>query len=349
MRKNKQVFIIAEAGSNWRLGTAKRDLLMAKKLIDIAKEADADAIKFQTYKPESVYVPNAGKSDYLSEAGIDESITEIFEDLSMPYEMIPKLSKYCISKEIEFMSTPFSIDDAKAIDPYTNIHKLASYEITHIRLLEFLAKTGKPLIISTGAATIEEIEWAKEIFFKNKGTELILMQTTAKYPAPFDSLNLKTIPNMIKKFNLNVGLSDHSREPLVAPITAVSLGAKFIEKHFTIDNRLPGPDHSFAITPDELKIMVNGIRNCEKSLGDGIKKIHHVEEELREYAQRGIQAIKNIKKNENFVEDKNIAILRSGKQKRGIHPKYLSKIEGKKSNRDIFIGDGIQNEDIVKN
>src|SRR5690242_12380030 len=143
--KTSKTFIIAEAGSNWRMGTFSRDMKMAKALIDVAADADADAVKFQTYRPETVYVSNPGDSDYLSETGIKESVTEMFKDLSMPYEMIPLLSEHCKKRNIQFMSTPFSIADAKAIDPYVTIHKIASYEISHPRLIEFVAKTGKPL------------------------------------------------------------------------------------------------------------------------------------------------------------------------------------------------------------
>ena len=344
MNKNK-VFIIAEAGSNWRCGTLARDINMAKSLIDVASEAGADAVKFQTYKPETVYVPNAGDSDYLSEAGIKESIAEIFQDLSMPYEMIPQLAEYCVKRNIQFMSTPFSIADAKAVDPYVTMHKIASYEISHSRLIEFVAKTGKPLILSTGGATYEDIEWAINHFYKNGGKTISLMQCTAKYPAPLSTLNLKVIPDFINRFNVPVGLSDHSRDPIIGPIGAVALGATMIEKHFTLHNKLPGPDHSFAITPDELKQMVKAIRNIEQALGSGSKGIQAEERELREYAQRSIQAIKEINKGAILCEGVNIDILRPGKQNQGLHPKYLFEIEGKKTTRDICAGDGIQKGD----
>jgi len=344
MEKNK-VFVIAEAGSNWRLGSTKRDISMAKVLIDVAAKVGADAVKFQTYKSETVYVQNAGTSDYLSDAGINEPITEIFKDLSMPYEMIPELSEYCQKKDIKFMSTPFSIDDAKAIDPYIEIHKIASYEITHIRLIEFVAKSGKPLILSTGASTYDEIEWAINYFYEKGGKEISLMQTTAKYPADFSTLNLKVIPDLMQRFKVPVGLSDHSRDPVVAPITAVALGATIIEKHFTLHNKLPGPDHSFALTPTELKKMIDMIRSCEKCLGSGKKIVFLEEQELREYAQRGIQATKSIQKGDLLKERVNIDILRSGKQKKGLHPKYLVEIEGKRSTRNISLGEGIINGD----
>lgn len=343
--KNNRVFIIAEAGSNWRMGTLSRDLKMAKTLIDIAHEAGADAVKFQTYKPETVYVSNAGDSDYLSEVGIKESITEIFRDLSMPYEMIPQLFDHCKKYGIKFMSTPFSVQDAKELNPYVTIHKIASYEITHSRLIEYIAKTRKPLILSTGASTFDEIKWAVEHFYKHGGKQISLMQVTAKYPAPLSTLNLKVIPHLMKKFRVPVGLSDHSIDPIIGPVAAVALGATIIEKHFTLNKKLPGPDHSFAITPEQLKIMVKSIRECESSLGTGNKIVQKEELELRRFAQRSIQAIKTIKKGDVFKEGVNIDILRPGKQQKGSHPMFLSKILNKRSKRNIRIGKGITSQD----
>jgi sialic acid synthase SpsE len=337
----QHTFIIAEAGSNWRMGTKTRDLSMAKSLIDVAAESKCDAIKFQTYKSETTYVSNAGKSDYLSNSGINEQITEIFQDLSMPYDMIPELADYCKTQKIEFMSTPFSVNDAKAIDPFVLRHKIASFEISHLRLIEFLAGTNKPLILSTGASTLEEIEWAVNYFYDNGGKDISLLHTISKYPAPLSSLNLKTISELEKKFNIPVGFSDHSRSPTIGPITAVSLGGQIIEKHFTLNNNLPGPDHSFALTPIELKNMVEAIRGCELVLGSNEKTILPEEFELREFAHRGLQAIKEIKENDIFKEGENIDILRPGKQKQGIHPKYLKQLSGKKSKRNISQGEGI--------
>ena len=346
--KNNSVFIIAEAGSNWRMGTPERDMKMAETLIDVASEAGADAIKFQTYRAHSVYVPNAGNSDYLSNAGIKESINKIFEDLSMPYEMIPKLAKYSKKKNIEFMSTPFSVEDAKAIDPYTNYHKIASYEISHLRLIEYIASTGKPTFLSTGASNKEEIKWALETFFSNGGGKITLLQTTAKYPAPISSLNLKAMIDLKNEFDVDVGLSDHSTDPIIGPVIATALGASVIEKHFTLDKKLPGPDHSFALNPNQLKEMIRSIRDAEKGLGSGEKVVLDEESELRDYAQRTIQCIKPISKGDIFVEGENVNVLRSGKQRKGLHPKFLEKIQGRKSTRNIPIGDGVMEEDYEK-
>jgi N-acetylneuraminate synthase len=255
------------------------------------------------------------------------------------------LADYSRKCAIKFLSSVFSIEDARAVDPYVPMHKIASYEITHSRLIEFVAGTGKPLILSTGAATYDDIKWSLEHFYKYGGKQVTLMQTTAKYPAPLSALNLKAIPTLAKRFGVPVGLSDHSREPLIGPVAAVALGAVAIEKHFTLHNSLPGPDHAFALTPNELREMVKAIRDAEQALGNGEKVVLPEEQELRNYAQRGIQAIKTIKKGEVFHEGVNLDILRPGKQKKGVHPKFLPKIEGRRSRRTILAGEGIRETD----
>lgn len=339
--KRKKVFIIAEAGSNWRAGAPRRDMRQAMALIEVAAEAGADAVKFQTYRADTVYVPNAGDSDYLSDAGIKDSIIDIFEDLSMPYEMIPELAQYCDKCGVEFMSTPFSIADAEAVDPYVKTHKIASYEISHIRLIEYAARSGKPLVMSTGGANHDEIQWALDHFLACGGEDITLMQCTAKYPAPLSSLNLLAIRDLIRKYNVPAGLSDHSRDPVTGPVGAVALGASVIEKHYTLHNMLPGPDHAFAVTPDELGCMVRAIRNMEDALGGGGKVIHDDELELRHYAQRALQATTDIKKGDTLAEGVNIDILRPGKQRQGLHPRCLRRVEGRRATRDIPLGDGL--------
>ncbi|HOO56022.1 MAG TPA: N-acetylneuraminate synthase family protein [bacterium] len=341
MLKNKKVFIIAEAGSNWRCGTPARDIRMAKTLIDVAADAGADAVKFQTYRAESVYVPNAGESSYLSDAGIKEEISAIFDDLSMPYDMIPELASHCSEKNIRFMSSVFSIDDAREVDPHVEIHKIASYEISHLRLIEFVASTGKPLVLSTGAANTEDIKWAIDCFRENGGEEIALMQCTAKYPAPMSGLQLKVIPFLMREFGVPAGFSDHSLDPVTAPVAAVALGATIIEKHFTIDKKLPGPDHAFALEPDELKKMVKAIRKTEEALGSGEKNVQEIENELRSFARRAVQATRNIRRGETLEEGTNYDILRPGNRKPGLHPKNIIDIEGKKAARDIPMGEGI--------
>lgn len=340
-------FVIAEAGSNWRVGSPARDLKMAKTLIEVAAEAGADAVKFQTYKAKTTYVSTAGQSDYLSHAGIKESIMDIFEDLSMPYEMVPDLAVYASEQGLEFMSSPFSVADYTAVNPYVNIHKIASYEISHIRLLEAMAASGKVTVLSTGASEIKDIEWAINYFKERSGSTLCLMQCTARYPAPLDSLNLGAIPVLKSIYGLPVGLSDHSRDPITGPTAAVALGANLIEKHYTLDNRLPGPDHAFAVTAKELKEMVDCIRKTEGTIGTGCKTVQTEEEELYWYARRGLQAIANIAEGDQLVEGINFDILRPGKERRGVHPKLINQMSGATSLRAIAAGDGLQEEDIA--
>lgn len=340
-----RVFIIAEAGSNWKAGSYNEDLRRGKKLVQIAAKSGADAVKFQTFKANTVYVPNAGMSAYLGKSGFKRSINKIFENAEMPYEMLEELAEFCNKENIEFMSTAFSVDDARAVNKFVKIHKVASYEINHIRLLEYLAKTKKPIILSTGASNYDEIDFAVNLLKKHHVKKYALLQCTAKYPAPIESLNLLTIPEMKERYHVPVGLSDHSLDPVIGPLTAVGLGARIIEKHFTLDKNLAGPDHKFALTPTELVKMVQSVRLAEKSFGIGEKKVLHVERELRDFAVRRIQAIRDIKKGDKFVEGRNVAVLRPGKRTKGAEARFLLKILGRKSKRLIKIGEGIRLQD----
>jgi N-acetylneuraminate synthase len=343
----RRIFIIAEAGSNWKVGSYKDDLRRAEKLIKVAAECGADAIKFQTYNARGVYVSNAGKSKYLSKSRITKTITEIFDEYAMPYKMLKILSSYCRKQNILFMSTPFSIRDARAVDKYVSIHKIASYEINHIPLLKFLAKTKKPIIISSGASTNKEIEFAIKTLKKNGAKQIALLQCTAKYPAPLESMNLSVIPKFKKKYSIPVGLSDHSIDPLVAPLTAIGFGATILEKHFTVDKHLDGPDHFFALEPTELKNMIRSVRAAEKTVGSGEKKILPDETELRRFAVRSVQATMPIHKGDVFRLGQNMEILRPGNQKRGAEARFVLSIEGKKSRRNIRNGEGITLRDCV--
>ena len=338
-------FVIGEAGSNWRMGTPDRDLKMGLELIDIAAEAGCDAVKFQVYRPETVYVPNAGKSDYLSHNGITEPITEVFRDLSMPYEMIPELAEHCRRRGVIFMATAFSVADARAVDPHTPVHKIASYEISHVRLLQCLAATGKPLVMSTGACDPDDIEIALGCWRRAGGRSVCLMQCTARYPAEPDSLNLLAMPTLAERFGTVVGLSDHSRDPILAPTMAVALGARVIEKHYTLSNRLPGPDHAFAVEPDELRAMVRAIRDAEQARGHGVKEVLPAERELRDFARRGLQATQTLEPGTAFKEGVNFDILRPGKQRLGAHPQLIDQVQGRAATRRIEIGDGIREGD----
>ena len=339
-------FIIAEAGSNWKSGSYQEDLQKAIQLIEIASKAGADAVKFQTFRAEAVYVPNAGKIKYLSGSDTTKNINEIFKELSMPYEMLPELKRHCKKHKIIFMSTAFSVEDAKQIDPFVTIHKVASFEINHVKLLEFLAHTKKPILISTGASTFKDIDFGVNLLRKNNSGLIGLLQCTSKYPAPIDTLNISVIPKIKERYQVPVGLSDHSLDPLVGPLLAIGMGATIIEKHFTIDRKLSGPDHGFALIPDELSKMIRAIRNADKAKGFGRKEILKEELELRRFATRSIQAIKNIEKDEIIKDGINVDVLRPGNQKRGAEPRFWSNIIEKRAIRGIKRGQGITLDDV---
>lgn len=337
--KKKSIYVIAEAGTNWKIGSYKHDLDEAKKMIRIAAKLGADAIKFQSFNPEKLYAQNAGHSKYLQKSGIYEDVNKMFRNLSMKPEMIPELFYECKKNSIDFLSSVFSVEDAKLVDPYVKFHKIASYEINHTRLLEYMNSIKKPLIISTGASTIKEIKYALSKL-KNK-KKIILLQCTSSYPCPVDELNLNAIVGLKKEFKLPIGLSDHSSDPVIAPITAIALGAKIIEKHFTLDKKRKGPDHKFSLNPEEFKIMIESIRNVEKSLGSEKKRVYKIENELRLFAKRKLHATKQIEIGDYFSEGVNFDILRSGIQKPGLNPRFIDKINGKKSKKRFKIGEGI--------
>lgn len=338
LNDSSHIFVIAEAGSNWKCGTFEQDLNQAKNLIKIASKSGADAIKFQTYRPETTYVSNPGGSESLS---YSENIDTIFEKHAMPYKMIPKLVEFCREENILFMSSPFSVDDAKAIDPFTEIHKVASFEINHIKLLEFLASTKKPILISTGSSNYDEIDFCVNFLKEHNSGQIILLQCTSKYPCSIESLNLSVIPKMKSKYNLPVGFSDHSVDPIVAPLTSIGLGATVIEKHFTLDKNLPGPDHFFALTPDELKQMIDSIRNTELAYGTGKKEVLEEEVKTRKFAKRSLQAITDISKGDILELGINFDILRPGDRLRGLEARFATDIIGKKSKLDVAKGDGV--------
>ena len=337
----KHIFVIAEAGSNWKVGSYKKDIERATKLIKVAANSGSDAIKFQTYNPKTVYVPNAGKSKYLRKSGVDKNIFEIFQKYSMPHKMLKDLSIICKKEKILFMSTPFSVDDAIEVNKFVKIHKIAAFEINHVRLLEYLASTKKPIIISTGASSSSDIDYAVKLLKKKGVKKICLLQTTSKYPAPIKSLNLSVIPFLKSEYQLPVGLSDHSLNPILAPILSIGLGATVIEKHFTMNKSLSGPDHSFALDPTELHLMIKSIRHADLAKGSGIKKILPEEEELRRFATRSLQATKSIKQGDVLHEGLNFDILRPGKNSRGSEVRYIFEIEGKSATKNYEVGEGI--------
>ena len=336
--EGKSCFVIAEAGSNH-----DGNIEQAKRLIEIAADAGADAVKFQLFRAKKLYPENSGQSDYL---GINRSIFDIVTDMEMPYDWIPRLADYCKRKGIIFLSSAFDEESVDRLDPYVPAYKVASYEMTHLPLIRHIAGKGKPVIISTGTADLVEVSETVETFFQMCNQNLALMQCTAAYPAMLDALNLKAIVTLKEKFNVPVGLSDHSSDPLIGPLGALALGANLIEKHFTLNKQLPGPDHSFAIEPAELISMIKYIRDMELALGDGEKRVQPQEMELRKFARRSIFATQDILPGET-LSPKNIEVLRCGKLAPGLEPKYFQSILGTIASQMIKKGSSVQKNDYV--
>lgn len=335
-------FIIAEIGSNHN-----RDFFQAKKMIDIAKWAGADAVKFQHFSAERIYPKKSGSVQYLKQLGIKKSIFNMIKGLEIPPKWTPKLAKHCEKKGIIFLSTPFSEEDADSINPYVPAFKIASYELTHIPLIKYIARKGKPLIISTGAATgLNEIREAVKAAKSVGNKRICLMQCTAKYPAPIETVNTRVIQTLKKEFHVPVGLSDHSSHHLYGAGAAIAAGANLYEKHFTINRKMEGPDHSFALEPEELKNCISLIRNIEKAMGTGEKKFQGVEKELSNY-RRCVYTVKDIKKGDTFT-DKNTKILRKpGVAKKGIFPSDYDTILGKKAGKNLPAFTLLEKKDII--
>lgn len=309
---NAPCFIIAEAGSNH-----DGRIEQAYTLIDLAAEAGADAVKFQIFRASALYPPTAGKSDYL---GDERNIFDIIKAMEMPLDWLPLLSQRCKDKKIAFMASAFDEASVDVLDPYVDAFKVASYEMTHTPLLQHTARKGKPIVFSTGTATLVEVGEAIEAVRAAGNPSMIVLQCTAAYPAPLESIDAMSLVTMREIFGVPTGLSDHSRDAIVAPMTAVALGATVIEKHYTLSNRLPGPDHPFALEPHELVEMVRRIRDVEKARGKGEKQVHGVEEELRAFARRTVFTTRAVAAGEP-ISPENTAVLRAGKLAHGLPPR----------------------------
>ena len=275
--RDQPCFIIAEAGVNHN-----GDINLAKQLINAAVEAGADAVKFQTFHADNVVTRDAEKAEYQkSTTSSDESQYDMIKKLELPDDAFRELSDYANDKGIIFLSTPFDEESVDLLDDIgVPAFKIPSGEITNFPLLKKIAEKHRPIILSTGMATLGEVEEAF-LYLKEMGSkDVILLHCTTSYPAPFDSVNLRAMDTLQCAFKVPVGYSDHT-EGLTIPIAAVAMGARVIEKHFTIDRTLQGPDHQASIEPHELMAMVKGIRDVERALGDGMKKPTPEEELLK--------------------------------------------------------------------
>ena len=325
-------YVIAEAGVNHN-----GDVAFARKLIDAVKVAGADAVKFQTFTVEEIVTENAGQAEYQAEnTGINESQASMLAKLALSHEQFRGLKNYADGVGIEFLSTPFSISDADFLHSLDiAAYKVSSGDLTNIPFLEHIAQFGKPVLLSTGMATLEEV---RESFETLKGADVILMQCTSEYPTPPAHANLRVIETLRKKFGVPVGFSDHT-EGIETSVYAASLGAVVIEKHFTLDRSLPGPDHRASLEPDELKEMITKIRGTaagsldvpEGFLGSSDKQPTESELKTKQLVRKGIAARTDITKG-TTLSDTNIFIARP---EGFIAPRDLSKVLGKSASRDI--------------
>lgn len=324
-----RVIIIAEAGVNHN-----GDYEMAKRMVVAAKNAGADYIKFQTAIPKEVISKFAVMADYQkNNVGKEESQLEMCEKIHLPLSAYKSLKEYCDEVGIKFMSTPFdlvSIDTLAELD--MDYMKIPSGEITNLPYLRKIAKLGIPVIMSTGMCEPDEIELALNVLTDNglKKGDIILLHCNTEYPTPMCDVNLKAMLEMRDRFGVRVGYSDHTKGIEVS-VAAVALGAEVIEKHFTLDKTLPGPDHVASLEPSELKAMVDAIRNVEMALGNGHKHVTDSERKNISIARKSIVAAHDIKAGDLFTED-NITVKRPGD---GISPMMWDEVIGKCAKRDF--------------
>lgn len=324
---NKRVFIIAELSANHN-----NDFNVAVKTIEAMAEAGADAVKVQTYTADSLAIDVENEYYKTKNEGLWKGyrLYDLYKEASMPYEWQPKLQKIANSLDLEFFSSPF---DPEGVDFLETLevprYKIASFEITDIPLITYTASKGRPMIMSTGVAEVEDIQMAVDACRKAGNDNITLLKCTSNYPATIEDANLVTIPDLKKRFGTEVGVSDHTLGYTV-PVVAVSLGATVVEKHFILDRSLGGPDSAFSMEPSEFKQMVEEVRKAEKTLG----KVKYEVSEKDKLRRRSLFVVKDIGKGE-LITKENVRSVRPGY---GLHPKYFNKVIGMKALKNMKIG-----------
>ena len=332
----ERTLIIAEAGVNHDGSVAT-----AKKMIDAAVDAGVDLVKFQTFKAEALVTQSAGKAEYQKNlTDIRETQFEMIKKLELDRSAHEELIKHCEEKGIHFLSTGFDHD---SIDLLAELNipffKIPSDEITNLPYLRDVGRIGKPVVMSTGMATLEEVQAAMNVLLDAgvKKDELTILHCNTEYPTPMEDVNLKAMLTIREELGVKIGYSDHTLG-IEIPVAAVAMGATVIEKHFTLDRTLPGPDHAASLEPHELKAMVIAIRNTEIALGEGVKKPSPSEIKNIPIARKSIVAAKKIKKGETLTED-NLAVKRPGT---GVSPMEWGACIGKSATKEYQMDDLIQ-------
>jgi len=332
-------YCVAELSANHN-----QDFSKAIRIIEVAKEAGADAIKLQTYTPDTMTIEGCQEHFRVGGGTLWDGRTlyELYGEAYTPWDWQPKLKKVANDLGMDLFSSAF---DDTSVDFLENMgvpaHKLASFELVDIPLLRKMARTRKPLIISTGMASLQEIEEALAAAREAGADQIALLKCTSAYPAPPEEMNLKTIPEMARRFKMPVGLSDHTMG-VVAPVAAVVLGANIIEKHLTLSRSTPGPDSAFSLEPHEFKAMVEAVRVAEKALGEIYFGLSEKEQSSSVF-RRSLFVVKDVKQGE-FFSSSNVRSIRPGN---GLHTRHLDEVLGKRASRDIERGTPLSWELIV--
>lgn len=324
------VYIVAELSANHN-----QELNQSVELVKAAREAGADAVKLQTYTPDTMTI-RSGAPEFKISGGTSwdgRTLYDLYSEAYMPWEWQPKLKKVADDLGIDLFSTPF---DRTAVDFLEDMgvpaYKVASFEIVDIPLIEYIASKSKPIIISTGMATLDEIDEAVKAARNAGATQIALLKCTSAYPAQPEDMNLRAIPHMSEAFGVPVGLSDHTLDSSVS-IAAVALGACIVEKHFTLSRSIPSPDSAFSLEPQEFKSMVNSIRTAEKALGNVYYGVNEQERNSR-VLRRSLFVVADVKKGETLTEE-NVRSIRPG---HGLHSRHLKDVLGRRAVRDIKQG-----------
>lgn len=332
MDNKQKVLIIAEIGVNHN-----GDFDTAKRMVEVAKDCGADIVKFQTFNVDALASSLAEMAKYQKDnIGKTETQKEMLSKLALSQEQFKELAAYSKETGIAFLSAPFDIESVRFLNSLLDVWKIPSGEITNYPYLVEIAKTGKKVILSTGMCTLDEIGDALDVLKKNGTKDITILHCTTDYPTPLESVNLNAMLTLKKEFGYPVGYSDHT-EGIEVDIAAVAMGATVIEKHFTLDKTMLGPDHKASLEPSEFKNMVEAIRRVERAMGRFEKKPTDAELENRKVARKSIVAARNIKRGEAFTED-NITTKRPGT---GISPMRWNEILGKRALRDYYFEESI--------
>ena len=320
----ESTFIIAEIGVNHN-----GSIELAKNMIKSASRCGVDAVKFQTFRSEDLVTENAKTAEYQQKNANENSQFEMLKKLELTFEDFKELKDYASKCNVMFISSPFDINSVDLLENLNvSLYKLGSGELNNFELIDYVQKTNKPMILSTGMATLEEIKETYD-FIENK-ENLIILHCITGYPTSFEEANLNFIKTLQSEFDVPIGFSDHS-PGIELPIAAVALGACVVEKHFTLDKTLEGPDHKASLNPVEFKTMVDAIRNVEVAMGDGVRKFSENELEIKKIARKSIILNEDISEGIR-IEKKMLAIKRPGT---GIAPKYINQVIGRKVNQDL--------------